>query len=162
LAACVAAQAGERIELFSDAALTDHTLTDTAPRIVDVYVAHFDTPGTTGCLFRIVASTGFTGVWLGDSSSWYTAGDSQSGITVVYDRCLIGSAVMLKVTYQLFGTSASCSSLSTTNHPISLPGLVYCDRCFSEYNLPASSLFVNCTVAVEPTTWGQVKALYRD
>jgi hypothetical protein len=158
----LSARAGERIVLFSDEALTNTMLTDTSPRIVDVYVAHLETPGTTGCLFRIAASPGFTGVWLGDSSPWYTAGNSQAGITVVYEKCLAGNAVMLKVTYQLFGTSANCSSLRTTNHPITIPGQVYCDRCFSEYSLPESSLLINCTVATESTTWGRVKALYRD
>jgi len=155
------ARANERIELFSDETLTNHTLIDNTPRIVDIYVAQFDTPGTTGCAFRLEGSPGFTGVWLGDTSEWYTAGNSQAGITVVYQKCLIGSAVLLKATYQLFGTSASCSSLKTTNDAIGIPGQVYCDRCFSEYFLPGNSLAVNCAVTTEPTTWGRVKALYR-
>jgi hypothetical protein len=162
LAACVSAQAGERIELFSDEALTDHTLIDTTPRIVDVYVAHLDvTYGSTGCNFSIVASPGFTGVWLGDTSSWFPFGDSQSGIALAYARCFIGSTIMLKVTYQLFGTS-TCSSLRTARYKNWLPDSPACDRCFSEYSLPSNSLTINCTVPTEATTWGKVKSLYRD
>jgi hypothetical protein len=129
---------------------------------VDIYVAQFDTPGTTGCQFRIVPLAGFTGVWLSDSSAWQTFGTSPAGIVVFYAECEVGSNVMLKVTYQLFGTSATCSALRITNHPDAIPDQIACDRCFQEYFLPASSMLVNCTVATEPTTWGKVKSLYRN
>ena len=152
--------ADERIEIFSDEALTDKTLIDSHSRIVDLYVAHFDTPATTGCLFRIAPSPGFTGVWLGDSSSWVTVGTTQSGIAIGYGKCMMGSNVLVKVSYQLFGTS-SCSTLTLAEHPILIPGGPYCDACFGEYRLPSNSLAVNCAVGTQSTTWGRVKALYR-
>lgn len=154
-----AAHANERIELFSDEALTSHTLIDDAPRIVDVYVAHFGMEiGTTGCAIKLVPSAGFTGVWLGDTSSYIVFGDSQAGITVLYNQqCFFGSTVMFKARYQLFGTS-TCSSLHTASQYSALP---YCDHCFSEYLLPSSSLSINCPLPTQPTTWGRVKALYR-
>lgn len=155
----VASFAAERIEIFSDEALTNNTLLDTEPRIVDLYVAHFDTPATTSCSFRIAASSGFTGVWLSDSSNWTTVGTTQAGFSFTYGTCMVGSNVIVKMAYQLFGTS-NCSALSTTNHPIVVPGVIACDRCFSEYPLPFNSLAVNCASPVLPSTWGNVKALY--
>jgi len=70
--------------------------------------------------------------------------------------------IVLSVTYLLPGTSSACSCLRIVPYPGDEPYIV-CNGCdFME--LPCSgggSLHVNCTVPVESTTWGRVKALYR-
>jgi hypothetical protein len=163
LSAVPALAVDESIEIFSDEALTQKTLADTQPRLVDIYLVH-TTYGSTGCSLRIAASAGFTGVWVSESSSWLTLGTTQTGFDFTYAMCLAGSATIVKVTYQLFGTSAACSSLRVAAHPRVVFGgdNPICDHCFGEYPLPGGTLPVNCTVGTESTTWGKVKALYRN
>lgn len=76
---------------------------------------------------------------------------------------------IMTVTYQLAGTSAPCSYLEIIAHPDSTTPLV--SRCDLNLVEPrVHTLWVNydhlngCPppVATEQTTWGRVKALYRD
>lgn len=161
----VPARAG-RLQIYSDAALTQCTLSDAAPATVNIYVAEHSWDGATGSRFRIAASGGFTGAWLGEISPFVTIGTSPTDVSIGYGYCGVGTFLVLKMTYQLFGTS-TCSTLSVApavGFPV--PICTYC--FFGEYPCEGyDDLHVNCSgtcgpVATEPATWGKVKALYRN
>jgi hypothetical protein len=161
---CAAAPAhADRILLFSDPGFSDSTLVDDAPRTATVYVVHTDFWGT-GSRFRIAADPGFTGVWLGQASPYFTLGNSTTDVNIAYAACLQGPVLILTATYQLFGTSSACSGLRIA--PANGQPCVIATSgggCIDEVCVrDLGSLQVNCPVATEPSTWGRVKALYRN
>jgi hypothetical protein len=153
----------ERLLIYSDAALTNVTLNDNAPRIANLYVVH-DMFGGTGIRFRVAPGAGFAGVWLGETTPFVKIGNSVSDVSVGYGLCLSGPYLILTISYQLFGTSAACSGVQVApaaGFPCVIIGSVGCafvEMCV--YDLGA--VHVNCAVPTEPTTWGKVKSLYRD
>jgi hypothetical protein len=159
---------GSGLSLYSDVTLTNCALSDQAAGTATVYVAEQSNDGATGIRFRIVGNSGFTGVWLSDSTPYVTVGNSQTDLSMGYGVCLLGKFPVLTVTYQLFGTS-TCSLLEIApaqGFPVSL-----CISCsFNETPCIGNhALHVNCPgpfdcnpVAAEPSTWGRVKSLYRD
>ena len=159
---------GSGLSLYSDATLTDCTLSDHEARIATVHVAEDSDRGATGIRFRIVGSAGFTGVWLSESTTYVTVGNSQTDLSMGFGECLFGRFSVLTVTYQMFGTS-TCSSLEIApaqGFPVSL-----CQSCIfhEEPCIDNRALHVNCSgsfdcnpLATQSTTWGRVKALYRE
>ena len=162
--------------LYSDAGHTDCTLVDNTPRFVDVYVVHkIDNIGDVGgdaylLAFRLSASVGFTGTWIQEvvPAGITKVGTSPAGIAMGYNACRTGDVEVLRVTYQLFGTSSPCSSLQATAYPGY--DFIYTQDCsFTDRAVAGRALVVNqdascpcqIPVAAEPTTWGHVKALYR-
>lgn len=155
------------LSLYSDPALTQCTLSDATPGVVTVYVALRSTEADQ-ISFRVAASPGFTGVWLSDATPYYMVGSSPTKLSVGFAACLGGTNLVATITYQLFGTS-TCSDLA-----IAAPAgdsWPFYDSCgFTYYPLFNNGpLRINCPgsfdcnpVAVEPSTWGSVKALYRN
>lgn len=157
---CLAGFAEARkVLIFSDLAFTDSTLTDNTPRVVNLYVVHTDFTHSVGVRFATEASAGFTGVWLSETSAYFTVGNSTTDISIAYGACLEPPVLALTMSYQLFGSS-SCSSLGVVP-PNGFPFIVCDEGCFGEYTCDGGAMKVNCPVATEPTTWGKVKALYR-
>ncbi len=153
------------LKLFSDPAFTQCTLSDTAPGVANVYVAF--TGFSLASRFRVASGPGFTGVWLADSSPYTNYGSSsQVDANLYYGTCEVGTFLVLTLTYQLLGTS-TCSELSiapSVGQPVAI-----CYDCFDPGVCGSKPLHVNCAgpfdcnpVAVEPSTWGSVKALYRN
>ena len=156
-----------RLSLYSDAAFTECTLSDTAPGTVNVYMAEWSDQGATGLRFRIDANAGFTGVWLSETSPFGVIGNSPTDIAIGFGQCMTHRFLVLTMTYELFGTS-TCSDLSI----VAAPGLPepICHGCiFSEMRCYGyDPVHVNCAgsfdcnpVPAESSTWGRVKALYR-
>jgi len=168
--ACAPALAfgGGYLSLYSDAALTGCTLSDTAPGVVNVYVTDL-VYGFSGLRFRIAASPGFTGVWLSDTSPFTTIGNSQTDMSIGMGSCQEGQVLVLTMAYQLFGTS-TCSQLSFAAAPATGLSQPICLDCSFDMECSGyTSLHVNCSgsfgcnpLPVEPSTWGSVKAFYRD
>lgn len=155
--------AADELLIFSDEGLTDSTLVDDAPRIVNLYVVHTDFDYGTGVRFATIADPGFTGVWLGDASSYYPLGNSTTDLSIAYGACLAAPVLVVTISYQMYGTSAACSRLRIApaagfSAAICLSG----GGCWSENACQTGTLHVNCPVATEPSTWGRVKALYRE
>jgi len=152
----------EKLRIYSDVALTDSTLNDHSPRVANLYIVH-DMFGGTGIRFRIAPSAGFTGVWLSETSPFVTVGNSGSDLSIGYGSCLFGPVLVLTVTYQFFGTSSACSEAHISPPPgfgcvlAASYGCAFVEICVYDLGV----LPVNCPIAVESTTWGRVKALYR-
>jgi len=152
------------LHIYSDTALTDSTIHDNVPSIVNLYVVEAGSfSGATGARFSTEPSAGFTGVWLGDVPSFFTVGNTPTDFAVAYGACLPPPILVVTMTYQLFGTSTPCSELRIA--PADGQQLVIApdvDCFFTEGVITdLGSLRVSCPVATESTTWGQVKALYR-
>jgi len=152
------------LHIYSDATLTDSTISDDSPRIVNIYVVEKGSfRGATGVRFAIEPTPGFTGVWLGDTTTHFKVGNSPTDVAVGYGACIPPPILVLTMSYQFFGTSSPCSELRVVP-PACCSGVVApdVDCFFAEGQITdLRSLRVNCPVATEPTTWGKVKSLYR-
>jgi hypothetical protein len=109
-----------RTTLYADAASTACTLADDEPRLADVFVVHeIGTDNSYLVNFRLTASAGFTGAWVEDAlpAGMFAIGTSPDGITIDYRACRTGDASILRVTYQLFGTSSPAVSCRSAHLP---------------------------------------------
>lgn len=162
-----------RISLYSDAASTECTLADNEPRLGEVFVVHNigDFVGNAYVVrFQLTISSGFTGSWVQDvvPAGMYAIGTSPGGIVIGYQACRTGDVSILRATYQLFGTSSQCSFVQASAYP-GIGFIETVDCSFDSYAVEGGALVVNSNetcpcqgpVAVQPSTWGQVKALYR-
>ena len=168
---------GGRVELYSDGALSQCTLTDTGPGVGDIYVFHRMSEltildGTVGIMFRLGSSAGFTGTWLEDiiPSGLLASGTSQSGI-IVGDGCWHDTdVIVLHARYQMLGTSQSCSFIEVLPRP-GYPWIETVTCGFGDFLPvdgdriqvnPDASCPCEIPVATESTTWGRIKAIYRN
>ena len=154
---------GGKVALYSDSLFTDSTYVDNVPSVLHVYVVHQDFFALPlGISFRIERSAGFTGTWLSESSPFtVVVGNSQTGVAISYGVCKTPPVLLLDIMYFAHGTSGPCSSLASTAHPPSPSGRIEVNTCMEGVLAEPGRLRVNCTVPVESTTWGQVKALYQ-
>ena len=162
-----------QISLYSDANFSQCTLADNGPRLADVYVVHHIGPivGNAYLLaFKLTTSTGFTGSWVQDSvpTGMSGIGTSPSGLSISYQACRTGDVQVLRVTYQMFGTSSPCALILASPYPGA--DFIETSNCsFDSFGVMGVALIVNpdgscpcqSPVAVEPSTWGRVKSLYR-
>ncbi len=155
---------GGRVALYSDSLFTDSTYVDNVPAVLHVYVVHQDfIPAASGIQFRIERSAGFTGTWLSESSPFpVVVGDSQTGVAIAFGACKTAPVLLLDIMYFAHGTSGPCSYLASTAHPSSPSGKIEVSTCTVTVLAEPGRLRVNCTVPVEETTWGRVKALYSE
>ncbi len=154
---------GGAVALYSDSLFTDSTYVDNVPSVLHVYVVHEDfTADALAIQFRIERSAGFTGTWLSESSPFpVVVGDSQTGVAISYGLCnKTAPVLLLDIMYFAHGTSGPCSYLASTAHPPSPSGGIEVGTCTVTAFAEPGRLRVNCTVPVEETTWGRVKALY--
>ena len=90
-------------------------------------------------------------------------GNSTTDLSIAYGASLVEPALVLTMSYQLFGTSDACSKLRIA--PAAGFAAALClegGSCFYETPCRTGGLHGNCPVAAESSTWGRVKALYRD
>jgi hypothetical protein len=166
-------RSSDQVNIYSDPAFTSKEAFDTAPGTLTLFVVHenpvLPDQGRTYSEFRITPSVGFTGVWLSETSPFPVIGTSPTGIQIGYGYCVTLPALVLQVTYTVFGTSEDCSRLDVAEHPQNIfaedaPVTVDCN--FEFLIGTGGRLTVNPTancppVPVESSTWGKVKALYR-
>lgn len=155
-----------------------------APGPITVYVEHDPYGNATAVRFKLEPGPGMTMTYV--SEVHYlprTFGDAQTGMTVCYNGCIGAPVVLAAVTYMRYGTSADCSTLRVVPYPgaetvegmdcnfqpraetirdflVSTPS-AGCG-CPSPRLDPGTPLAFDCTpLAIEQTTWGRIKALYR-
>ena len=165
----VSARAEHIIALYSDPAHTSTEAPDEAPATLTIYVVLESTTGGTAAYFRINPTPGFTGAWVGETTPFLHMGTSQTGIGLSFQPGCIMTAEVLQIQYALLGTSENCSILEIVANPqYDLFGgsAVVIDCVFEDRPALGGQLTINpdpsCTpVPVSPTTWGQIKAMYR-
>jgi len=121
-----------------------------------------------GSVWKLEWDAGMTMTWIGDDSSpYFTVGNAKDGISIAYSPCLGGTFKIDTVTMTSFGTSTPCSRFRLAPHPTQGGPMSLTCGGFSPLPIVPGEGIVNangtctCNVAVAPTTWGSVKALYR-
>ena len=156
------------IMVLADGAGTDCGFVDNGG-LVQVYFFHAFTTGATASQFKLdITGTGW--VHLGDVWPFPTViGWSIAGVSIAYGSCQTGTIQLGMANF--FGASApECTTIAIVPDPSSLLGKIEAVDCSN----PPQKIFptggrgiVNqnescmCTVPVEETTWGQIKAQYQ-
>lgn len=150
-----------------------------------VYVVHRFNPGMNAARFKIESGPGITMTYVSEVHYFAsTVGNTQDGISVCYGTCTLGNQLIASITYLAYGTSSQCSRVHVVPHPsaqtveaikcngvatrtyvedlvISHAGTGGCG-CGDTHGFAGTAQVFGCLpVAVENTTWGAIKALYR-
>jgi hypothetical protein len=158
------------LALYADPGFLDCSFLDTSVGPVVVYVVHRAPAGASGVHFRLAPSPGFTCAYQSvDFGSGFGIGSPTSGAGVSYGLCATTDILVATVTYSCLGTSATCAYLSAEadpNYPSGQLVATDCEVLPGSSSIPGSKLYANpnntcgCSVGVEPSTWGEIKALY--
>jgi hypothetical protein len=114
--------------------------------------------GTTGSRFKVSLPVG--SVLFGFNTPFTPVGKVDTDLAVAYGVCLTGDVVVGTLLANLAN-----GTIQVLNSDI-LPNIIYTDCFFAEKVATGGTAHVGETgscneVATEPSTWGQVKALYR-
>jgi hypothetical protein len=165
----------ETVSLFSDPNGDSCTLIDDKEGPLTIYVVNKIPPGfgLVDSRFRVASSEGFNANYVSEVILMpFHLGDLRAGIEIVYNYCYTGTLLLATMTYMGHGGSSSCAYLEVLPHPESYTGGIDVMDCYFS-TLEGSTLgrlLVNtspgqcspwCTVGVQSSTWGAVKALYR-
>jgi len=145
--------------------------------LVSIPVVHVLTPGATACQFSAPLPGCWTNaIFLSDTAVFpVTIGSSQAGVAVGYGACL-GSPIHV-LTINVFSQTPITDPYACCGWPV-LPDpnvvsgkievvdcvndLLYADGVMSYVVAGEGNQCEDCTTATEQSTWGAVKALYRD
>lgn len=114
--------------------------------------------GSTGSRFKVVFPAGTS--FFGFNSPFVPVGVLTSDLSLGYGQCLSGSIVLGTIN-AIYGAGTGDVEKADLQ-----PNILYTDCSFGEYPATGGTFYVGTTgdcheVATEPSTWGQVKALYR-
>jgi len=159
----------EGLGLFADQAGLNCEVTDAVEGIKRVYVVHLNSVGATGSEFLVDTSASTMALIVAAvPAGFLSIGNSDTGISIAYQECRVGTFLVLTLTFDNFGTTAPCSYLHMLEDPNAVPPVRIWNDCFSfPHAFPGGQAIVNangtcpCDVATEATTWGTIKALYR-
>jgi hypothetical protein len=165
------ALAQDRIELWADRNMSTCSISEpVSPPIVQIHVFVTGSMSVTGVRFTAPKPACWVGAtWLGDAvQQGLAAGQSQGDWSVAFGACVPTPFYIGAISYLISGQAQPCCLVDA------LPSVEFvftgCD--FGEHALGESkSVMVNpnetcgcqvaTTTAVEATSWGRVKALYR-
>jgi len=129
-----------------------------------VYVVHMFSAGTTASRFKVDASaSSATVTFLNPTIGFVATGSAATDITVGYGACLTGSGIVIG---QLFlgGSPTGCLKVVAAE---AFPFVINVDCNFQENQATGGEacfggIAGHCPgTPTQPSTWGQVKALYR-
>lgn len=163
---------GGAIGLYADTLLYSCDFDDTGPGLVSIYAVHKYSPGASASEWRVVSGGGWNCAWTGDLNHFPTViGNTQAGITVGYQGCLVSPILLVTINFFCLGTSPPCAFVEVVaDTAMTAEGQIQVVDC--DYNAHVgvgSKLFVNndgtcgrpCGIAIRETSWGRVKALYQ-
>jgi hypothetical protein len=144
--------------------------------ILEIQVVHKLAPCAAGSQFMIETSDGFTGSYLGEEFPDHIPGgfgNSRTGLAIGYGDILPSPIHILTVRYLIYGTSEPNSYIRVIgdSSPPSYDTPIMADCSDPPELHPAlgGTAYINgdgtlsCTTTpIEPKTWGQIKALYRN
>jgi hypothetical protein len=170
LASPAFAQVG-KIGVFSDAAGNSCNLTDTGGgSLINTYVVHKLGPadGSTGARFRIDAPAGATWTYIAFQSIYTSFGPANLDVSVGYGGCQSNAAVPVGNALWSSAVASPTCSFVYLRDPAGGTDINVTDCNYAVVIIPdPGEMRANpdgtcqCDIAVQPTTWGQVKALYR-
>jgi hypothetical protein len=160
------AQIPGKIGVYADAAATNCYIVDDGG-VVEAHMLHVLTDGAIGLSYRLDASA-TDWIHLGDNWEFeLVLGSSVEGVSIAYTECLSGS-IYLGVALFMGSSEPPCTEVSIVGDPKSITGEIEAISCSDTRMFPAGGRAVinadqtcQCTVPVEITTWGTIKALYR-
>jgi len=172
LTSCAAPALGQAgsIGIFADPQGTDCNLVDVIPGLVSFYVVHVYSSGTTASHFYAPQPACLNGIYL-STMCIYPIGpcDAQTDVAQGYGFCMTGSMHVATIAYFLNGLTTPCCHYPVLPSPYSATGEILVVDCAD--NLLAASGgegIINptpecmCDVSTAPSTWGRVKALYKN
>jgi len=159
-------------------------ITDVTPGLHTLYVVHAFNAGMVASRFKVQSGPGCTLTYVSEVHYFpSTIGNTQTGISVCYGQCTTGDQVIASIDYMGLGTSSSCSQMLIVPHPLAetveaikcsgVPTRTFVQDMFVGHNsgcgCPSAHGFAgtaqtfNCLpIAVAASTWGAIKALYRE
>ena len=155
------AMSAEHIGVYTDGTGTVCALGNIAGQFSpSATVVEKSTTGSTGCRFKVTFPPGTS--FFGFNTPWVPIGAINSDLSLAYGSCITGN-ITLGTINAIYGAGTG------TIGPADLfASIIYTDCSFGEYPATGGYFYVNGTgicedpgVATEPSTWGQVKALYR-
>jgi len=174
----------QTIELSADEAPHYCDLYNETPGVRTVYVRLSFNIGITAARFRVIPSSGVTLSYLSETHPiGQTLGDTQSGLSVCFDQCVLGDAILATINYMSFGTGPNCGLLSLVPYPgAETVDILNCDGlpqaawlidvnvpistpcgCPTPHIIPGTPKAFGCEpLTVQASTWGAIKALYRN
>jgi len=170
------AQGGGRIGVFSENTGTNCAITDAAAGLLSVYVVHIGTTGATASQYIAAKPSCMTATYLSDTNLFgVTVGNSQTGVSVGYGTCRVGTIHTQTLSFFASGTTPACCIYKVTCDPLgvnqcNLGKVDIVDCSFVPGVAAGQSGVVNSTgactcpmiVADEESSWGQIKALYSE
>lgn len=159
---------------YADQAGTSCSIPDVGAGIHDIFlIIKHNTGGVRVVKFKVTWTHTMTPVGETVVPGFVSIGTAANGIEVGFPDCHPEDLYFMKVTFFGSGSSPACSYFSVVAHPLSeVPGEVIqvdCNLPFGNIHaIPGGQAIINtvpvtcdCNVAVNETTWGAVKALYR-
>jgi len=148
----------EHIGLFSDSNGTNCTLA--AGFNPNVYVVESSLGGTTGSRFKVTPGAGNS--ILAFNTTYVPIGNISNDLSLAYGQCLSGQVVLGTILMSLAGPG----NLEVVAAD-AFPTIIYTNCLFGEFPATGGKAYVTVTgdcafpIATQPSTWGQVKSLYR-
>lgn len=165
---------GGPISAYADPAGSDLCLYDTGEGILTVYIVDnraywYPATGATASQFAAPKPACLEGTYLDESSPFVTAGNSQSGIIVMYGGCRVeGPFLILTIRYTVHGATPAGCAYEVVPDPADPTGEVtFVDCTPAVVTAWGGVAYINgygglCDeVATDETTWGRIKSLYR-
>jgi hypothetical protein len=163
--------AAAHIDIYADVNHTICALYDNVqPPVVFVYYFLSGASESTGVRFAAFKPACWIGAsWAGDNSPYISIGTTQTDYSLGLGACMHGTVYLGKTAYVVSGTGTPCcqveAGISVDHH------FVYTICNFGELPLspggakvtinPNASCPCQVPVAIESSTWGRVKSLYR-
>ena len=173
LSALSARQANaQKIELYADATMSSCELVDQGQALRSIHVFYTGTATATAVRFKAPKPACWLGAtWIGDvlgGPGFGSAGNSQSEIFIGFGFCLAPPVHAAQINYFATGGAEPCCEV-TAMQPSPFPFSYFsCD--YNELPVTAGQKVVinpnetcrcQSPLAIETTTWGRVKSLYR-
>ena len=162
----------DTIGLYADSQGVQCNLVDTAGAVLPIYVVHVSSAGSAGCQFSAPKPACMVGaIWLTDVVPFFELGNTQVGVTFGYGTCKTGPIHVTTMIFFGYGTSEPCCQYPVLPDPYAPQNEVLVVECDNEVVAAGGLVGIvngnaSCPcgypVAVEETTWGNVKALYQE
>jgi len=154
------AMADEHIGVYTDGTGTSCTLGNIAGQFFPgATVVQRTTTGATGSRFKVTFPVGTA--FFGFNTPFVPVGALNTDLSLGYGSCITGTIVLGTIN-AIYGAGTGTLEKADLQ-----PKIIYTDCNFGEYEATGGFFYVNGTgpcepiIATEPSTWGQVKSLYR-
>jgi hypothetical protein len=169
------AQAMYSVEVAADNTLSSCAIAGDGSGLVSVHVFLTGSAGTTAVIFGAYVPSCWAGAtWLGDNLAepWLTLGTTQSpgGLSIAFGECRSLPIYLGHITFAGVPSEVCCALFAGAPADfLDYDTAVVVDCAFDDHDASGSRVLLNADsscpcqqpLAVQESTWGRVKALYR-